>query len=488
MLDQPHASRRRYPSAPNPPTSWTPGSPTPTVRTHHRRPADGRRRTLCGTRRATLRLVRHAHARPARPLADPGPRARADLRRAVPRLPVHRARGGRARTCSPACAGGSGRSPATTRGSTGPRRSPAWDEPGTVRVLFAHWVETDATDGAELVTEARVQPTDRTRRAAPARAVEGDRPVRAARRRRGAQRRGRARLALALDLCVHDGDAEAVLERLVLAVVEVRMREHDDAVGREGRERVLGSRRRARSRRCRRQRRCPPLRGARRSPPERPPPRRSRRRSRRPRTPPWTGWWRARSTSTSAPSHLVAERGAQQVRVDGLGRDDKQLHIAVATPRAGASNGAAGRPARTHDDRDVVARPGRRWTSSASRSTASAIAAASAPAQPASTCASRSGPARRRSASVTPSVNRTSASPGHELDAALRSAPARRRCPAGCPASRRCSIVAVRPQHERQRMAGGDQARRSRRPRAGSATRTPPCRSGSRGGRAAAPR
>lgn len=37
----------------------------------------------------------------------------------------------------------------------------AWDQRGTVRVLFAHWVE-DLGDGrAELVSEARVKPTDR---------------------------------------------------------------------------------------------------------------------------------------------------------------------------------------------------------------------------------------------------------------------------------------------------------------------------------------
>jgi hypothetical protein len=36
-----------------------------------------------------------------------------------------------------------------------------WDRPGTVRVLFAHWVE-DAGDGrSRLVSEARVQPVDR---------------------------------------------------------------------------------------------------------------------------------------------------------------------------------------------------------------------------------------------------------------------------------------------------------------------------------------
>jgi hypothetical protein len=36
----------------------------------------------------------------------------------------------------------------------------AWAEPGTVRVLFAHWVEP-AAEGAQLFSEARVQPTDR---------------------------------------------------------------------------------------------------------------------------------------------------------------------------------------------------------------------------------------------------------------------------------------------------------------------------------------
>ncbi len=36
----------------------------------------------------------------------------------------------------------------------------AWSEPGTVRVLFAHWVQADGAGGAELVSEARVQPVD----------------------------------------------------------------------------------------------------------------------------------------------------------------------------------------------------------------------------------------------------------------------------------------------------------------------------------------
>jgi hypothetical protein len=43
----------------------------------------------------------------------------------------------------------------------GPEAFAAWDEPGTVRVLFAHWVLPDG-DGAELLSEARVEATDRS--------------------------------------------------------------------------------------------------------------------------------------------------------------------------------------------------------------------------------------------------------------------------------------------------------------------------------------
>jgi len=35
-----------------------------------------------------------------------------------------------------------------------------WDEPGTVRVLFGHWVQP-VEGGSELVSEARVEPMDR---------------------------------------------------------------------------------------------------------------------------------------------------------------------------------------------------------------------------------------------------------------------------------------------------------------------------------------
>jgi hypothetical protein len=43
----------------------------------------------------------------------------------------------------------------------GPDAFRGWQEPGTVRVLFGHWVRA-ADGGAELVSEARVQPVDRT--------------------------------------------------------------------------------------------------------------------------------------------------------------------------------------------------------------------------------------------------------------------------------------------------------------------------------------
>jgi hypothetical protein len=43
----------------------------------------------------------------------------------------------------------------------GPEAFADWSERGTVRVLFAHWARPLPGGGAELVSEARVQPTDR---------------------------------------------------------------------------------------------------------------------------------------------------------------------------------------------------------------------------------------------------------------------------------------------------------------------------------------
>jgi hypothetical protein len=42
----------------------------------------------------------------------------------------------------------------------GPEAFRDWDRSGTVRVLFAHWVERGDGDELELVSEARVQPVD----------------------------------------------------------------------------------------------------------------------------------------------------------------------------------------------------------------------------------------------------------------------------------------------------------------------------------------
>lgn len=43
----------------------------------------------------------------------------------------------------------------------GPDDFCAWDEPGTVRVVFAHWVEPDGDGGATIHSESRVKPVDR---------------------------------------------------------------------------------------------------------------------------------------------------------------------------------------------------------------------------------------------------------------------------------------------------------------------------------------
>jgi hypothetical protein len=43
----------------------------------------------------------------------------------------------------------------------GPEAFRGWDEPGTVRVLFGHWVEADGDGASVIVSEARVAPVDR---------------------------------------------------------------------------------------------------------------------------------------------------------------------------------------------------------------------------------------------------------------------------------------------------------------------------------------
>jgi hypothetical protein len=44
---------------------------------------------------------------------------------------------------------------------SGPEEFRSWDEPGTVRVLFAHWVEEARGGRPALVSEARVKAVDR---------------------------------------------------------------------------------------------------------------------------------------------------------------------------------------------------------------------------------------------------------------------------------------------------------------------------------------
>ena len=46
----------------------------------------------------------------------------------------------------------------------GPDAFRDWDERGTVRVLFAHWAQPLTDGGAELVSEARIDPVDATAR------------------------------------------------------------------------------------------------------------------------------------------------------------------------------------------------------------------------------------------------------------------------------------------------------------------------------------
>jgi hypothetical protein len=43
----------------------------------------------------------------------------------------------------------------------GPDAFRAWDEPGTVKVLFAHWVEPDGDGGSRIHSEARIGAVDR---------------------------------------------------------------------------------------------------------------------------------------------------------------------------------------------------------------------------------------------------------------------------------------------------------------------------------------
>src|SRR5215207_3990915 len=107
--------------------------------------------------------LRRARPRARGPLADPRYRPRPSLPRAVSALSVRGPDGRRALVGVRLC----GR--VWTLGRDYPAIAGAddflaWNEPGTVRVLFAHWIE-DAGDGrSTLFSESRVEPVDRRAR------------------------------------------------------------------------------------------------------------------------------------------------------------------------------------------------------------------------------------------------------------------------------------------------------------------------------------
>ena len=133
--------------------------PEPVVRTHHRRTAaaapDELWRTANGVRlsdtRTLGRLVRWRipDLRPASPTASCS---------ATTRSPCSTRASG---TCWPGLCGRIWTLARDYPRLDGPEAFASWDEPGTVRVLFGHWVEP-ADGGSALVSEARVQPVDRT--------------------------------------------------------------------------------------------------------------------------------------------------------------------------------------------------------------------------------------------------------------------------------------------------------------------------------------
>jgi hypothetical protein len=133
--------------------------PQPAVRTHHRRSAAvapdalwrAARDIRIGETRALGRLVRW------RIPGTPGERTYDQLLRAYPFTVLDE---GEHHLVSGLC----GRIWTLERDYPrleGPADFAAWDRSGTVRVLFGHWVTADGAGGAELGSEARVQPVDR---------------------------------------------------------------------------------------------------------------------------------------------------------------------------------------------------------------------------------------------------------------------------------------------------------------------------------------
>ena len=107
---------------------------------------------------------RHPPARQVGELAHPWSAQFADLPRDVPRVPLHRPRGDRRHARLGPVREDLDARRATTRRCRTRTRFAAWDEPGTVRVAFAHWARELDDGRAELCSEARVHPVDTTAR------------------------------------------------------------------------------------------------------------------------------------------------------------------------------------------------------------------------------------------------------------------------------------------------------------------------------------
>ena len=184
---------------------------------------------------------------------------------------------------------------------------------------------------------------------------------------------------------------------------------------------------------------------------------------------------------------LLAERGAQDVGVDGLGGDDEQFHAGCATPRPGVAKRLRA-PERTRRPprRRAAARPGRRAPCARS---ASAIAPASRPSQLAQQLGEPLGRERlvgraRLDDAVGVEHERVAAAERDALLGDLRLAhdPQQR--------ARRAGLLdlAVGAQDQRERVPARGQHDVAAVRRAASPTRRARCRSGSRGPGAAAPR
>ena len=175
VLDQPHAPPVTVPSR------RTPGRLDRPARRAHPSPPQRRRdaRGAVGGR-ADGPPVRHAHARAARALADPG--CPADARPSTSCSAPTRSRCS-TRATRGRVSGLCGRIWTLARDYprlSGPEAFRDWDERGTVRVLFAHWAERGRGRARRARLRGARGPGRRRRAAAPAVAVDGDRAVRAA--------------------------------------------------------------------------------------------------------------------------------------------------------------------------------------------------------------------------------------------------------------------------------------------------------------------